>query len=153
MLTSSSRAFQRHQEHNLKHPRFVDLITTKQNKTNSLSFIDRYPLEMNKSQFLKMALDPVIQKVITRYMTLKLYLYKPEMYMQKTGSNIRCGISKSTPPTTCCSPLSFMKDMVIVQPWFQHLQDSGCNSTRITSVGQFLLFQRKNWQIKGEVPI
>jgi hypothetical protein len=39
--------------------------------------------------------------------------------------------------------------MVIVQPWFQHFKhDPGCNSTRITSVGQFLLFQRKNWQIK-----
>jgi len=30
---SSSRAFQRHQEHDLKHPSLVDLITTKQNKT------------------------------------------------------------------------------------------------------------------------
>jgi hypothetical protein len=47
---------------------------TKQNKTNYLSFIDRYPLEINKSQFLKMALGPVIQKVITGYITLKLYL-------------------------------------------------------------------------------
>jgi hypothetical protein len=27
-----SRAFQRHQEHDLKHPGWVDLITTKQNK-------------------------------------------------------------------------------------------------------------------------
>jgi hypothetical protein len=74
MHTSSLTAFQRHQEHDLKHPRFVDLITTKQNKTNYLSFIDRYPLEINKSQFLKMALGPVIQKVITGYITLKLYL-------------------------------------------------------------------------------
>jgi hypothetical protein len=30
---SSSRAFQRHQEHDLKHPGYMDLITTKQNKT------------------------------------------------------------------------------------------------------------------------
>jgi hypothetical protein len=37
---SSSRAFQRHQEHDLKHPSLVDLITTKQNKLPS--FIDRY---------------------------------------------------------------------------------------------------------------
>jgi hypothetical protein len=36
------RAFQRDQEHNLKHPDSVDLISTKQNKTNKLpSFIDR----------------------------------------------------------------------------------------------------------------
>ncbi len=33
MHPSSSRAFQRHQEHDLKHPPLVDLITTKQNKT------------------------------------------------------------------------------------------------------------------------
>jgi hypothetical protein len=36
------RAFQRHQEHDLKHPRLVDLITTKTLKQNKLpSFIDR----------------------------------------------------------------------------------------------------------------
>jgi hypothetical protein len=35
----SLRAFQRHEEHNLKHPSSVDLITTKQNKLPS--FIDR----------------------------------------------------------------------------------------------------------------
>jgi len=34
------RAFQRHQKHNLKHPSWVDLITTKQNKLPS--FIDRW---------------------------------------------------------------------------------------------------------------
>jgi len=40
-----SRAFQRHQEHDLKHPGSVDLITTKQKKTNKLpSFIDRFTL-------------------------------------------------------------------------------------------------------------
>jgi len=32
MHPSSLRAFQRHQEHDLKHPSLVDLITTKQNK-------------------------------------------------------------------------------------------------------------------------
>ncbi len=36
MHPSLSRALQRHQEHNLKHPGSVDLITTKQNKTNYL---------------------------------------------------------------------------------------------------------------------
>jgi len=44
MHPSSSRAFQRDQERNLKHPSSVDLISTKQNKTkqNKLpSFIDR----------------------------------------------------------------------------------------------------------------
>jgi hypothetical protein len=40
MHPSLSKAFQRHQEHNLKHPGSVDLITTKQNKLPS--FIDRY---------------------------------------------------------------------------------------------------------------
>ncbi len=38
--SSSSRAFQRHQEHNLKHPPSVDLIPSKQNKLPS--FIDRF---------------------------------------------------------------------------------------------------------------
>jgi hypothetical protein len=37
MHHSSSRALQRHQEHDLKHPGLVDLITTEQNKTNYLS--------------------------------------------------------------------------------------------------------------------
>jgi hypothetical protein len=32
MHTSSSRAFQRYQEHDLKHPGLVNLIVTKQNK-------------------------------------------------------------------------------------------------------------------------
>jgi hypothetical protein len=36
MHPSSSRPFQRHQEHNLKHPGSMDLLTTKQNKTNYL---------------------------------------------------------------------------------------------------------------------
>jgi hypothetical protein len=36
----TSRAFKRHQEHYLKHPSLVDLITTKQNKLPS--FIDRW---------------------------------------------------------------------------------------------------------------
>jgi len=41
MHPSSSRAFQRHQEHDLKHLGSVDLITTKQKKTNHLpSWID-----------------------------------------------------------------------------------------------------------------
>jgi hypothetical protein len=35
----SLRGFQRHEEHNLKHPGSVDLMTTKQNKLPS--FIDR----------------------------------------------------------------------------------------------------------------
>jgi len=45
MHPSSSSAFQRHQEHDLKHPTSVDLITTKQNKTNYLpSYIDLYTI-------------------------------------------------------------------------------------------------------------
>ncbi len=36
---SSSRAFQRHQEHNLRHPDSVELITTKQNKTKQTTFL------------------------------------------------------------------------------------------------------------------
>jgi hypothetical protein len=39
MHPSMSRAFQRHQEHDLRHPGSVDLITTKQNKLPS--FLDR----------------------------------------------------------------------------------------------------------------
>ncbi len=47
MHPTSSRAFQRHQEHDLKHPLLVDLITTKQNKTkqnktNQTTFVDRW---------------------------------------------------------------------------------------------------------------
>ena len=41
MDPSSSRAFQRHQEHDLKHPSLVDLITTKQNKTKQSTFLHR----------------------------------------------------------------------------------------------------------------
>jgi hypothetical protein len=40
MHPSSSRAFQRHKEHDLKQPSSMDLITTKQNKLSS--FIDRF---------------------------------------------------------------------------------------------------------------
>ncbi len=40
MHQPSSRVFQKHQEHDLKHPGSVDLISTKQNKL--LSFIDRW---------------------------------------------------------------------------------------------------------------
>jgi hypothetical protein len=36
MMFGPLRAFQRHQEHDLKHLDLVDLITTKQNKTNYL---------------------------------------------------------------------------------------------------------------------
>ncbi len=36
-----ARAFQRHQEHDLKHPRLVDLITTKQNKAKQITFLHR----------------------------------------------------------------------------------------------------------------
>ncbi len=41
--SSSSRAFQRHQEHNLKHPSSMDLISTKQSKLPSFSFMDGSP--------------------------------------------------------------------------------------------------------------
>jgi hypothetical protein len=37
MHPSSSRAFKRHQEHDLKHPGLVDFITTKEKKTNYLA--------------------------------------------------------------------------------------------------------------------
>jgi hypothetical protein len=43
MHPSSSRAFQRHQEHDLKHPGSVNLITTKQKKLPF--FIDRLPFK------------------------------------------------------------------------------------------------------------
>jgi hypothetical protein len=42
MHPSSLRAFQRQEEHDLKHPGLVDLITKKQNKTNYFpSWINR----------------------------------------------------------------------------------------------------------------
>ncbi len=55
MHPSSLRAFQRHQEHNLKHPGLVDFITTKQNKLPS--FIDRLFQLVNILFKLKMASD------------------------------------------------------------------------------------------------
>jgi hypothetical protein len=50
MHLSLSRAFQRHQEHDLKHPSLVDLITTKQNKLPS--FMDRYKIARFPQQVL-----------------------------------------------------------------------------------------------------
>jgi hypothetical protein len=41
MHTSSSRAFQRHQEHNLKHRGLVDLITTKPKQNKQSTFLHR----------------------------------------------------------------------------------------------------------------
>jgi hypothetical protein len=41
-----SRAFQRHKEHDLKHPSSVDFVTTKQNKLPS--FIDRWAINKIK---------------------------------------------------------------------------------------------------------
>jgi hypothetical protein len=35
------KAFQRHQEHHLKHPSWVDLITEKQNKAKQTTFLHR----------------------------------------------------------------------------------------------------------------
>jgi hypothetical protein len=35
-----SRAFQRHQEHDLKHPGSVDLTTTKHNKAKQITFLN-----------------------------------------------------------------------------------------------------------------
>jgi hypothetical protein len=37
--SSSSRDFQRNQEHDLKHPAWVDLISTKQNKTKQTTLL------------------------------------------------------------------------------------------------------------------
>jgi hypothetical protein len=46
MHPSSTRAFQREQEHDLKHPSSMDLISTKQNKTNKPPcFIDTFQLK------------------------------------------------------------------------------------------------------------
>jgi hypothetical protein len=49
MQPSSSRAFQRHQEHDLKHPSSVDLITPKQNKTTQ----NKLPSFIDKTKFTK----------------------------------------------------------------------------------------------------
>jgi hypothetical protein len=48
MHPSSSRAFQRHQEHDLKHSGSLDLITTKQNKLPS--FIDNLGGALGKQE-------------------------------------------------------------------------------------------------------
>jgi len=56
---SSSRAFQRHQEHDLKNPCSVDLITTKQNKLRSTKegslfcFVCTY--EIDQAEMLQIA--------------------------------------------------------------------------------------------------
>jgi hypothetical protein len=51
-MPSSFSAFQRDQERDLKHPDSVDLIGTKQNKTNKLpSFIDRCPAPKHLPDF------------------------------------------------------------------------------------------------------
>ncbi len=42
----SQRAIQRHQEHNLKHPSSMDLITIKQNKTKQ----NKLPYFIHRSQ-------------------------------------------------------------------------------------------------------
>jgi hypothetical protein len=57
MHPSSLRAFQRDQEHDLKHPGSVDLIDTKQKQnkqTNKPSFIDKWAYRyLNKSVIKK----------------------------------------------------------------------------------------------------
>jgi hypothetical protein len=56
----SSRAFQRHQEHDLKCPNSMDLITTKQSKLPS--FIDRYWSNSNMvSKFILVMINFVIE--------------------------------------------------------------------------------------------
>jgi hypothetical protein len=83
MHTSSSRAFQRHQEHGSEASWVCGShnYKTKQNKLPS--FIDRYPLEITKSQFLKMALGPVIQKVINQIYNLGVYICRNQRYTCK----------------------------------------------------------------------
>ncbi len=63
---SLSRAFQRHQEHNLKHPGSVDLITIKQNKTRCLMLNG---LAIN----LISTIDVYDKLVIARRIFLKIY--------------------------------------------------------------------------------
>jgi hypothetical protein len=88
MHPSSSRAFQRHQEHDLKHPSLVDLITTKQNKTkqNKLpSFIDRYAglptktmaSHLEQSQLYWVSFDPFCDFVHTKMYTCLVHSMFP----------------------------------------------------------------------------
>jgi hypothetical protein len=51
MHPSSLRAFQRDQERDLKHPDSVDVIDSKQNKTNKPSFIDKCPAPKHLPDF------------------------------------------------------------------------------------------------------
>jgi hypothetical protein len=62
MNPSFSKAFQTHQEHDLKHPGLVDLITTKQNKLPS--FIDRLiPEDISKRTYhITLLSIPKLQK-------------------------------------------------------------------------------------------
>jgi hypothetical protein len=70
MHPSLLREFQRHQEHDLKHPSSVDIITAKQNKLPS--FIDRFgalvlpSLEISQHNF---------DFYVTEYMKLNNHLY------------------------------------------------------------------------------
>ncbi len=90
MHPSSSRALQRYQEHNLKHPALVDLITTKQNKLPS--FIDRLfncndcltcsycPIFMiywcKRSKHLALNLEVIINNIILYISLLELLCVK-----------------------------------------------------------------------------
>jgi hypothetical protein len=58
----SSIAFQRYQEHNLKHPSSMDLITTKQNKLPS--FIDKWALDKTKKLLTSIAYMLVVIKML-----------------------------------------------------------------------------------------
>jgi hypothetical protein len=75
MHPSSSRAFQRHQEYDLKHLGLVDLITIKQNKLLSfiLSFIDRYKISMKSSLFL-LILEYEIYFLLTKTFLVFTYI-------------------------------------------------------------------------------
>jgi hypothetical protein len=78
--SSSSRAFQRHQEHYMKHPSSVDLITTKQNKLRS--FIDRYVIF---GALLK-ALMPIMDVPSSYHdFMVELCSMKVQIFMQKFG--------------------------------------------------------------------
>jgi hypothetical protein len=58
----ASKAFRRHQEHDLKHPSLMDLITTKQNKLHS--FIDRWALDKIKRLLTPIAYMLVVIKML-----------------------------------------------------------------------------------------
>jgi hypothetical protein len=73
MHPSSLRAFQRHQEHDLKHPGLVDLVTPKQT-----TFLHRYHPENILNIFLIIQVNNIDYKLLK--MLMSIYPGAPELW-------------------------------------------------------------------------